>query len=119
MSEFGAENGESFLARLNAGKRELGRLLAQKIPSSVTSPLQLAYRQQPANTRPLTTESGDIEHDVKQTRCSLYSSHITDSERSGKAFYCNDRLAALLQSRRMLADLKEENEALREVLARR
>ncbi len=86
MSELGAENGESFIARLNAGKRELGRLLAQKVPSSVTSP-QPTYRYLPANTRSLPGE-GDIEPDVKRTRCSLYAPNITDAQRSDIFFFC-------------------------------
>jgi hypothetical protein len=87
MSELSTEHGESFLARLNAGKRELGRLLAQKIPSSTTSPLQLTYRIQSSSTRSQAGESGDIEHDVKRTRCSLYSANITEADRSGFACF--------------------------------
>jgi hypothetical protein len=87
MSELGAENGESFIARLNAGKRELGRLLAQKIPTSATSPLQQPLRNQLSNTRQLTAEV-DIEPDMKRTRSSLYSSNISDTQRYTILFFC-------------------------------
>ena len=45
--ELGAEHGESFVSRLNAGKQELGRLLAQKVSLSTgtTNPLQLKSKR--------------------------------------------------------------------------
>ena len=77
------DRGESFLSRLEAGKRELGRLLARQIPlsksHSATMLQQNSYSH--SESRRSFTDDGEYESDVKRSRYSINSSSSTEMKR--------------------------------------